>query len=934
VSVLQVAAMGRTLEGWMNVYNFDEDHTQPFYHLVSVPADTADVTLIKEGHFAVAYVEEESNVDESGQHELLPILCDQQLLFGTDTSLAVPRKFFSSQETPGGVSLADIIASPQSVTSRTPSAFAAATLKLKPGESKTIAIIIGHAASLETLTKTIVPKLRKKGYTTAMRAAARQVGIDLTSRVAMSSGVPSMDKYVQQNYLDNVLRGGMPIEMGVQPDTNPKIYHTFSRIHGDLERDYNNFQLEQSVFSQGPGNFRDVNQNRRCDVLQMPSVYDYNVRQFLSYVQADGYNQLTVANAFFKIHDEYRITQIVSQLVPPGPNAVALSAMLSRPFRPGQLFKNISLAGIKIPADREDVLNLVTKYAEQVPAGQYAQNGFWTDHFTYNLDLVWDFLAVFPDQKEYMLYDAPGVPFFLSPGRVANRTEKNQLVADDKIRQYDAVLPSLKKNEALHKIYQMPGFVGDPSSGGTFQLTKAGEQMKVSVMAKLVILAANKFSILDPLGMGIEMEAGKPGWNDAMNGLPGLFGSEMPSAYELHEIVDFVGTVTDELGRDTTLPEEVGALLTDISTQLDLLSAGGKDFEYWDQVHDALESYRSKTEVTFTGNTVDWSADLLGKSTGVFGKMLARMDQGIERALTYAPDKDKKISPTYFRFAVTDYELAGTTSSRGLPTIEVKAFAEPETLPLFLEGPVRHMKTLKNKPLADKLAVYKAVAASALHDEELKMYKVSASLVGEPMEVGRMMAFSPGWLENESVWLHMSYKWYLELLRAGLYAQFFKEILTGVVCFMDTKVSGRSPLEASSFIVSSAFPDKTLWGSGFLARLSGTTAEFLSMWNHMMFGPKPFTLDGAGKLQLALAPVISSWMWREDGTINCNFLGSVNMTYVMPAKKNSWDAKITGYVLSAGHGTKDVHVAGAVVGLPHALSVRNKKYTAITVTLE
>ena len=24
------------------------------------------------------------------------------------------------------------------------------------------------------------------------------------------------------------------------------------------------------------------------------------------------------------------------------------------------------------------------------------------------------------------------------------------------------------------------------------------------------------------------------------------------------------------------------------------------------------------------------------------------------------------------------------------------------------------------------------------------------------------------------------------------------------------------------------------------------------MWNHMMFGPKPFTLDGAGKLQLGL----------------------------------------------------------------------------------
>ena len=67
-----------------------------------------------------------------------------------------------------------------------------------------------------------------------------------------------------------------------------------------------------------------------------------------------------------------------------------------------------------------------------------------------------------------MLYDAPGVPFFLSPGRVANRTEKNQLVADDKIRQYDAVLPSLKKSEALHKIYQMVGRVrvrGSTSGG-------------------------------------------------------------------------------------------------------------------------------------------------------------------------------------------------------------------------------------------------------------------------------------------------------------------------------------------------------------------------------------------------------------------------------------------------------------------------------------
>ena len=55
-------------------------------------------------------------------------------------------------------------------------------------------------------------------------------------------------------------------------------------------------------------------------------------------------------------------------------------------------------------------------------------------------------------------------------------------------------------------------------------------------------------------------------------------------------------------------------------------------------------------------------------------------------------------------------------------------------------------------------------------------------------DIGRMMAFTPGWLENQSVWLHMSYKFYLELLRAGLYEEFYTEIKTGLVPFMDPKV--------------------------------------------------------------------------------------------------------------------------------------------------
>ena len=107
------------------------------------------------------------------------------------------------------------------------------------------------------------------------------------------------------------------------------------------------------------------------------------------------------------------------------------------------------------------------------------------------------------------------------------------LVAEGKVRQFDAVLNSTAKIAQLNLIYADKSYVGevgvvDPA-GGTWQRTAAGTPMKVSIAAKLLTLALNKFAILDPLSMGVEMEAGKPGWNDAMNGLPALFGSEMPA---------------------------------------------------------------------------------------------------------------------------------------------------------------------------------------------------------------------------------------------------------------------------------------------------------------------------------------------------------------------------------------------------------------------
>ena len=48
-----------------------------------------------------------------------------------------------------------------------------------------------------------------------------------------------------------------------------------------------------------------------------------------------------------------------------------------------------------------------------------------------------------------------------------------------------------------------------------------GPAFKSSAIAKLFLLGTIKYATRDAYGMGIEYEGGRPGWNDAMNGLAG-----------------------------------------------------------------------------------------------------------------------------------------------------------------------------------------------------------------------------------------------------------------------------------------------------------------------------------------------------------------------------------------------------------------------------
>ncbi|MBU3810072.1 MAG: hypothetical protein H9893_00230, partial [Candidatus Niameybacter stercoravium] len=136
----------------------------------------------------------------------------------------------------------------------------------------------------------------------------------------------------------------------------------------------------------------------------------------------------------------------------------------------------------------------------------------------------------------------------------------------------------------------------------------------------------------------------------------------------------------------------------------------------------------------------------------------------------------------------------------------------------------------------------------------------------------------PGWLENESIWLHMEYKYLLELLRSGLYEEYFASLQNTLVPFLDPQVYGRSILENSSFIASSANPNEKIHGRGFVARLSGSTAEFLHMWQIMMIGENPFTVED-GELTLSFAPALPAYLLPSDEPVKCKFLGDIEVNY-------------------------------------------------------
>ena len=262
---------------------------------------------------------------------------------------------------------------------------------------------------------------------------------------------------------------------------------------------------------------------------------------------------------------------------------------------------------------------------------------------------------------------------------------------------------------------------------------------------------------------------------------------------------------------------------------------------------------------------------------------------------------------------------------------------------------------MKDRP-EEARDIYRAVRRSRVFDRKLAMYKTSEDMTGETTELGRSVgAYPRGWIENESIYLHMHYKYLLEVLRAGLYAEFWRDARTGLIPFLDPAVYGRSTLEGASFVVSSAYPDARFHGRAFQPRLSGMTTEFISMWLLALVGPRPFRVSGNGPLTLILEPRLPEWLFTERETtrryhdprdgwrqvsvpkdaLAFKLLGCVLVVYRNPRRRRTWGARGVrpiAYRLDYRSG-EVVELACATVVGAHAEAVRDGAVRRIDVTL-
>jgi len=381
--------------------------------------------------------------------------------------------------------------------------------------------------------------------------------------------------------------------------------------------------------------------------------------------------------------------------------------------------------------------------------------------------------------------------------------------------------------------------------------------------------------------------------------------------------------------RDTyriKVPKELAHFLTTLEglTVKNISSKSpNSDFAYWQTSWAAKEKYRERVWPGFSGAE-------RALTTSTVKRMLHCFLAKIERGLAKGVDKKTGITYSYYindvtKFAVVYEKGRRKVNANGLPLLRALSFRH-RPMSLFLEGPMHAMRLMSSREAS---SLHRAIRRSKIFDRKLRMYKINEPLKDMPIEIGRSAIFTPGWLENESIWLHMEYKYMLELLKRGLYSEFFADMKRCLVAYQDPRRYGRSNLENCSFIASSAYPDARMHGNGFVARLTGTTTEFLTMWSVMCLGKDYFELDRRRGLLFCPRPILPDWLFTGNESPVRFSADGVSYSFILP--KNTFSFCIFAKTLCVYHNPKRLSTFGENAASPVRFVLHKKGYEPVTI---
>ncbi len=866
ISSFHIKGMSHTAQAWMGAE--EPEAGLGFYRVTSSLEDSTEVRAYREGHFSLSL---------DGRGRRLGLIRDPALVFGPDLGFGLP---LALMEDGGSAALKACERPGTDLRNVWPCAFSIARIDLESGEEWTVWTLIGHARSAEEA-RAMAALADGTAWFEAKRAENGRIISAILDEADCRSADPAFDAYCRQTWLDNVLRGGRPRLFASA--AGPALLPLYARKHGDLERDYNSFELPPCPLSSGYGAYRDLNQNQRSDIWFELGAEDADLIEFLSLIKADGTNPLVVQGRAFSLSPE-----VASALEAEYPG-LANGGILRSPFEPGPLLGTLMDTGLDEKKAMES-LEAILAWARPLIRARHGE-GYWVDHWSYNMDLLDALLGVWPEREEEFLFERP---------RYMHYQDERRIVPSG--RRFSLRGGALVQGEGVEADPEMAVRLAGRAEGDSFMRAVPGgaEPYTMCLMEKLISLALAKAASLDPEGAGLEMEAGKPGWYDALNGLPGICGSSLADGAALRRLLAYIVSAMGRFPRPSfELPEELADLFRALRKGL-----GQPPMERWRSSLAARDTYRARAFAGFSGRkaVLDW---------GELRDGLDSMGKALEAALRAAMGADGLL-PAYRIHKPLAWEGAGMEPGYFMPTV-----FESRSLPHFLEGQVRAMGFLADaelEPFAE------AVRRSPLYDEGLGMYKVNASLAGEGQELGRCRAFPSGWLENESIWLHMEYKYLLALLRRGLYARFWEAAEKAFPPFMDPEAYGRSILENSSFIVSSAYHDRAMAGRGCVARLSGSTAEFMEIFLYISTGGKPFRAPG-GELQAVFHPILPEGLFRADGSVEFSFMGRTRLVHHGGALRGNQAPEASGYRIRLRDG-RETAVEGSAIPQPMAGLIR------------